>query len=134
MIRISAELYNRMISYAVNGFPEEVCGLIGGLAETAGKTVKELYFLENTDHSCTHFSTDAEEQLNAVRAMRKSGYIPLGNFHSHTDTGAYPSAEDIRLAYDKNACYLILSLRGEPVLRAFYIRNGILTEEELIID
>ncbi len=134
MIRMSVELYNRMTAYAVNGFPEEVCGLIGGLEAGGEKTVKELYFLENKDHSRTHFSIDTTEQLNAVRAMRESGYLPLGNFHSHTDTGAYPSAEDIRFAYDKDAGYLILSLQGEPVLRAFCIKNGKLTEEELIID
>lgn len=134
MIRLSEKLYSQMIAYAQGGQPEEVCGLIGGIEADGERTVKALYFLENIDHSRTHFSTDTEEQLNAVRAMRKRGYTPLGNFHSHTDTGADPSEEDIRLAYDKTASYLILSLRDKPVIKAYRVNNGKLTEEKIIID
>jgi len=57
--------------------------------------------------------------------MRANGFVPLGNFHSHPATPARLSEEDIRLAYDSKASYLILSLAEEsPVLKAFSVAGG----------
>jgi proteasome lid subunit RPN8/RPN11 len=51
--------------------------------------------------------------------------VPLGNFHSHPETPARPSEEDIRLSYDPTASYLILSLmHPEPELKAFHVASG----------
>lgn len=51
-----------------------------------------------------------KDQLNAVKDMRAKGYVPLGNFHSHPESPSRPSEEDKRLAYDKDASYMIISL------------------------
>jgi proteasome lid subunit RPN8/RPN11 len=50
----------------------------------------------------------------------------LGNWHSHPGTPSRPSAEDVSLAYDPYASYLILSLEAPqvPNLNAFRIQNG----------
>jgi proteasome lid subunit RPN8/RPN11 len=87
--------------------------------------VEKVYLLSNPDQSPEHFSIDPCEQLAAVKDIRKNGLSPLGNFHSHPASPARPSAEDIRLAYDSSAVYLILSLAGPaPVLKAFSVQNG----------
>jgi proteasome lid subunit RPN8/RPN11 len=66
--------------------------------------------------------------------MRARGIVPLGNFHSHPETPARPSEEDIRLAYDPAASYIILSLaEEEPVMRSFHIENGTASAEEIEI-
>jgi proteasome lid subunit RPN8/RPN11 len=66
--------------------------------------------------------------------MRAYGLEPLGNFHSHPATPARPSAEDIKLAYDPRASYLIISLAAEtPVLKAFAVANGEALPQELEI-
>ena len=44
---------------------------------------------------------DPKEQLKAIKDMRANGLTPLGNWHSHPETPARPSQEDIRLAYDR---------------------------------
>jgi len=45
-----------------------------------------------------------------------------------------PSEEDIRLAFDPKASYLILSLKDDtPVLKSFNISSGQATQEELSI-
>lgn len=92
-----------------------------------------MYFLTNTDHSNEHFSLDPKEQLAAIKDMRANGLVPLGNWHSHPES---PSEEDKRLAYDKTASYLILSLmdRENPVLNSFRIDEATAEKEELIID
>ena len=56
----------------------------------------------------------------------------LGIYHSHPFTRAYPSDTDISLAtYD--VPYVIVSLRDEraPYVKAFYIREGTVTEEPI---
>lgn len=136
MIRLSKTFYNQIVEVAKSGRPEEICGLLGGVVNERTKIVNEIYFLENIDHSNEHFSMNPKEQLEAVKDMRKKGLVPLGNFHSHPESPSRPSEEDKRLAYDKTASYMILSLQNiyEPVLKSFSIADGVSTEEELIIE
>ena len=132
--------YKKMLEHARELAPEEACGLIAGTEarEESGivRTVHKVYFLTNTDHSEEHFSLDPKEQLAAVKDMRESGWKPLGNWHSHPASPSRSTEEDIRLAFDKNASYLILSLmdKDNPVLHSFHVEDGISTQEELEIE
>jgi proteasome lid subunit RPN8/RPN11 len=132
-VALKKEDRESMTGYAKSCLPAECCGLISGRIEGAVKTVERLYFLRNIDGSPEHFTIDPKEQLAAIRDMRARGLTPLGNFHSHPSTPARPSKEDIRLALDPSASYLILSLAGEvPVLKAFRVADGAAEEEEMI--
>jgi len=135
MIKLSKELYDSIKNAALKGRPEEVCGLIAGVEENGIRTVKKVYHLENIDHSNEHFSMAPKDQLAAVRDMRQNGFIPLGNYHSHPESPSRPSEEDKRLAFDKNASYMIISLidKTAPVLNSFRIDGGEVTKEELEI-
>ena len=136
MIKLPECFYDDIVEYGKNGVPEEICGLIGGVVSDGDKEIREIYFLENTDHSNKHYSMNPADQFDAVRDMRRKGLSPLGCFHSHPESPSKPSGEDIRLAYDKNASYMILSLMNinEPVLKSFHIEDGTVTEEELVIE
>lgn len=127
--------YEKMLSEALKESPKEACGLIAGTVSDDGeKTITKAYLLKNTDQSAEHFTLDPKEQLAAVKDMRELGLRPLGNWHSHPETPSRPSEEDKRLAYDRNAVYLILSLaETEPVLNAFHIENGEARKEFLEI-
>ena len=59
--------------------------------------------------------------------------MPLGNFHSHPESPSRPSEEDKRLAYDREASYMIISLMDieNPVLKSFRIVDNVSTEEEI---
>ena len=85
------------------------------------------------DHSNEHFTMNPKDQLNAVKDMRAKGLVPLGNFHSHPESPSRPSEEDKRLAYDKDASYMIISLMDieNPVLKSFRIVDNVSTEEEI---
>jgi proteasome lid subunit RPN8/RPN11 len=133
IVRLPAAEYDKLLAHAERGLPNEVCGLIAGDVRGDIKVVRRVYPLSNPDASPVHFSVDPQEQLAAVRDMRKNGFTPLGNFHSHPNTPARPSPEDIRLAYDPQASYLILSLAGQPALKAFHIERSRVTEESLEI-
>ncbi|MDR3165591.1 MAG: M67 family metallopeptidase [Synergistaceae bacterium] len=133
-ILISASDADEMISHAKACFPQEACGLLSGNIEEDIKRVARIYRMTNIDASGSHFSIEPKEQLAAIKDMRARGIVPLGNFHSHPETPARPSEEDIRLAYDPAASYVIISLAGEtPVMRAFHIEDGAALDEEIEI-
>ena len=131
-IRIRQAEYQIILNAAQKALPEEACGLIAGLFDEGVYQIEKVYMLENTDHSATHFSMDPQEQFSAVKDMRTLGLRSLGNWHSHPATPSRPSEEDKRLAFDKEAIYMILSLaQEEPILNAFHI-EGTQTRKELL--
>ena len=125
-----------MLHHAIAELPNEACGMIAGVKDGSDKVIKKVYLLTNTDHSNEHFSLDPREQHAAVKDMRANGFIPLGNWHSHPETPSRPSDEDKRLAYDKTASYMILSLMdsNNPVLNSFHIEGDTAEKEELVIE
>ena len=134
IIRMDVKLYDEIVQYAKEHLPEESCGLIAGEIDGDNKTIKKVYFLENTDHAEDHFTLNPKEQLEAVKDMRKNGYKPLGNWHSHPSSPSRPSVEDIKLAYDKGASYMIVSfLTKAPVMNSFHIENDQYEKEDLRI-
>lgn len=136
MLCLSMKDYDKILDYAVQNLPLEICGLIGGTVENGIKVVRQVYFLKNTDKSSEHFSMDPLEQLAAVKDLRKKGFMLIGNFHSHPNTPSRPSEEDKKFAFDSKASYLILSLQSmdNPVLKSFRIyNNNICFEEKIII-
>ena len=136
MIKMSKEDFQKIVDHAISELPNEACGLIAGKSDGENKHIEKVYLLNNIDHSNEYFSLDPKEQLEAIKDMRSLGYVPLGNWHSHPETPSRPSDEDKRLAYDKNASYLILSLmeRKNHVLNSFHIEGPDATKEELIIE
>ena len=139
-ISIRESDFNKILEYALQQLPNEACGLIAGLVDNDGSVlIRKAYLLTNVDQTNEHFSIDPKEQLTAVKDMRTNGLIPLGNWHSHPETPARPSEEDIRLANDPKARYLILSLaqKDVPVLNAFRIVSEnavkIVSKEEIEI-
>jgi proteasome lid subunit RPN8/RPN11 len=138
-MRMKKADYEVILAHARVCLPSECCGLLAGRVEETEKStggvriVEKVYPLTNTDRSSEHFTVDPKEHFAAVKDMRASGISPLGNFHSHPATPARPSEEDIRLAHDQSASYLILSFAGdEPVIKSFRVKSGLVSEERLV--
>lgn len=130
---LADELRQQIVEAARAGFPNEACGLLAGRRGDDADEVVHVYVLHNEDASPEHFTIGPAEQLAALRDMRARGLVPLGNWHSHPATPSRPSAEDIRLAHDPAAHYLICSLaQEEPVLRAFRVHGGAVSLERTI--
>ena len=135
IIVLGADGYRTMLDEALRQRPREACGLVAGENTEDDAVIRRVYCLRNCDESAEHFSLDPAEQLAVVKDMRSRGLVPLGNWHSHPETPSRPSAEDIRLAYDSRAIYLILSLaEDEPILRAFHIEEGRARTEVLRVE
>jgi len=129
MIKIKKNIYDSIIAHAQKDLPNEACGYLAG----SDGVVTEHYELTNTDHSPEHFSFDPKEQFEVMRKSRDAGLELLANYHSHPETPARPSQEDIKLAFDSNILYFIVSLAAQqPDVKAFSIKNG--EVEKLVLE
>jgi proteasome lid subunit RPN8/RPN11 len=134
IVRLDYHLYDEIVKYAREHLPEEACGLIAGEEDETGRLIKKVYYLTNVDHADDHFTLDPKEQLSAIKGMRANGYKPLGNWRSHPESPSRPSDEDIRLSFDPNASYMILSLMADnPVLNSLHVENKEVSKEDLRI-
>ena len=133
IIRMKKSDYDAVVQYCLSELPNESCGLIAGFTDGDVKSIEKVYFLTNLDHNNVHFTMDPKEQFSAVKDARSLGLTMLGNFHSHPETPSRPSEEDKRLAYDKEASYMIISIMNEdePVLKSFRIVDNVSNEEEI---
>ena len=123
--------YTEIIDHARSDFPYEVCGLLAGV----DGRLRKLYRIPNAARSMTYYSMDPKAMLRAFNEMDDNEWDLLAIYHSHTHTEAFPSPTDVELAFYPDAVYLIVSLQEDkPVLRAFNIRDGAITERELYVD
>ena len=131
MIRISKTIIDQLFIQGHDEAPNEACGYLAG---TDGK-VQKFYPMRNVDASPTHFTLDPEEQFKKIRAARAEGLRILAVYHTHPESPAHPSQEDIRLAFDPEISTVILSLLpGDRDIRSYKIRQGEVENEALEID
>ena len=119
-------LLEEMLAHVISLWPEEACGLVGGLDGRAAR----LYPVENTRHSPVAFEMEPLQQIKAMLAMEAEGLELIAIYHSHPDGPARPSATDVANAYYPNAVQLIISLadRARPSVRAFTVVDGTVAE------
>jgi len=130
-LRLTHAQYETVIAHCFDGFPDEACGLLAGPVgdETSIGVVNAAYPCRNADQSARTYTVDSRDYLRAMRDAESRGDDIVGVWHSHTHTDAYPSPTDVRQAVDPSWWYVIVSLKhGEPVLRAFLIRDGGIAE------
>jgi [CysO sulfur-carrier protein]-S-L-cysteine hydrolase len=122
VIQITRAIHDDMIAHASEGFPLEVCGILGG----TGESVSVIYRMTNTDASNEHFMMEPREQFTVIKDLRAKGLAMLAVYHSHPETPARPSEEDIRLALTPDVSYLIISLADAavPDIKSYKISSG----------
>ncbi len=131
MVELDGVLFKEIVEHGLRGFPNEACGLLAG---RDGQAVR-FYPMRNADASPVTYRLDPREQLRVFDELEREGLQLFGIVHSHTHSEPYPSETDRRQAFYPESLYLILGLadRERPVLRAFRIVEGEVTEEELRI-
>ena len=125
MLKIPQHIYDDMIAHARTDSPSKSAGF-----SAAGRdTIAAIYRMTNTDQSNEHFMMDPREQFAVVKELRTAGLEMSAIYHSHPETPARPSEEDIRLALTPGISHVIVSLAaaGQPVVRSFKITTASLT-------
>jgi len=131
MLSIPKNIHDDLISHAKEGFPLEVCGILGGV----GEAVSSVYRMTNVDASNEHFMMEPKEQFSVVKDLRYKDLVMLAVYHSHPETPARPSEEDIRLALTPGVSHVIISLADsqQPVVKSFKIEQGKVDPEPIEI-
>lgn len=129
MLQIPKDIHDDLIAHAREGFPLEVCGILGG----TGESVSAHYRMTNTDASNEHFMMEPKEQFAVIKDLRAKGLAMLAIYHSHPESPARPSEEDIRLALTPDVSYVIVSLAdaAAPDVKSYKISSGNVRIEEL---
>ncbi len=129
MLTLPQELIDEMVAHAREEAPNESCGIIAG---QNSRPVK-LFRASNAEASPYRYSVDPQDLFRIYRECEENGWEFLVIYHSHTASEAYPSGTDVRLAFWPETFYVLVSLLqpDEPVVRAFRIVEGQVTEEEL---
>jgi proteasome lid subunit RPN8/RPN11 len=131
VIEIPQDIRQRMIEHAIEGLPNEACGLLAG---PDGGRIEAFYPIRNQDQSAVTYRLDGRQQLAVQDEIEAKEWEVLGVFHSHTRSEAYPSATDRERAFwpysedgmriFAKAHHFLVSLQGpEPVVRAFWIED-----------
>ncbi len=130
-IKMPRRIYQQLLDHARHEYPLEACGLLAG----RDAAVRVYYPMTNTDASGEHFMMDPKEQFAAVKAIRQTGRRLLAIFHSHPETPARLSDEDIRLALTPGVAHVILSLQQQhsPSIRAFDVNEHTISERQIEI-
>lgn len=129
-VKLPTEIREAMLVHAYNCHPEESCGLLAG---EPGGAIRMAYPLTNALHSPTNYTIEPVEHFRALRHAESMGWELVGVFHSHPHTGAYPSPTDVRLAPEPDWLYVLVGMEtfDDPAVRAFRIRDGEITEEDV---
>lgn len=130
-LEIPNRIFEDMLEQARAEAPIECCGILAG----SGARVETLYKMTNAENRRDHYMMAPEQQFAAVKDIRSSSLEMLAIYHSHPETPARPSAEDIKLALTPDVVYVILSLQGNkgPVVKGFEIEDDTVTEVAVTI-
>ena len=125
-LEIPAHIFEQILEHANIQAPIETCGILAG----RDNRIEKFYEMTNADHSSDHFMMEPKEQFEVVKDIRSAGLEMLAICHSHPETPARPSAEDIRLAFTPNVIYVIVSLwdANAPVVKGFLIEDDNVTK------
>lgn len=128
-MKLPKEFVDEMVAHAVADAPNECCGIIAG---KDGRAIK-LYRAKNSEASPYRYNVDPKDLLQIFHECEDNDWTFLAIYHSHTASEAYPSPTDVRLAFWPEAAYVLISLAdaARPVVRAFRIADGTVTEEPI---
>ena len=124
---MSSSQWEELVAHAREEAPNECCGILWG----RDGTVVEVARADNPRKSPYGYELDARSLLRA-NELDEEGY-EVGVYHSHPRSPAEPSQTDINLATYPHWLYLIVSLAGDPEVRAWRIADGRPSEEEIAV-
>ena len=127
---ISKNIFDEMLSFCKEAYPNEACGILAGKGREAAK----IYRMTNIDKSPVSYMMDSKEQFSVMKDMRENNLKMVAIFHSHPSSPAYPSAKDLSLAFYEDAVYIIVGLiEKKPVVKGYSIKEGKIKEVEIVV-
>ena len=125
---ISRADWERLVAHAREDAPNECCGY----GRMSDGRVEEVFRSENLRHSPYGYELDSQSLLAANDLDEEGHGVVI--YHSHPRSPAEPSQTDINLAHYPHWRYVIVSLDGEPSVRAWRIEDGRVEEEDVVVE
>lgn len=127
MVQILESIQQEVVQQLLDERPYEGCGLLAGLKNR----ITHRIHTPNKSASAVRYEIDPKDLLKAFRQIDDADLELLAIYHSHVTTQAYPSPTDIKFATYPDALYIVVTLMDirQPVMRAFYIKDGAVVEE-----
>ncbi|NQU57607.1 MAG: M67 family metallopeptidase [Rhodospirillales bacterium] len=113
MISISAALMEQISKAGEAAYPNECCGLLAGLgAPGEAITITDVHPSDNVCDEQRHdrFEVDPRVRLKLMRALEDGPMRIVGHYHSHPDHPAEPSEHDLKMAFEPDLLWLIVSV------------------------
>jgi [CysO sulfur-carrier protein]-S-L-cysteine hydrolase len=127
-MRMSRDQWDELVAHAQEEAPNECCGYM----RIDDGHVADVRRSKNGRASPYGYELDADSLL-AANNLDWDGH-GVGIYHSHPKSPAEPSQTDINLAQYPHWLYLIVSLAGDPVVRAWRISDGRVEEEDIVLE
>ena len=121
MLAVPRDAYDAMVAHALEGAPEEVCGLLGGSFDDRRSRVAAVERATNVASAPAYeYAIDPAEQLELMDGLEARELDVVGFYHSHPAGPAGPSATDAERATWPERSYVIVDLAGaHPVVGAW---------------
>lgn len=127
-MEISQAELDELIAHARDDAPNECCGFM----PLRDGRVSQVVRARNERESPYGFQLDSRSQIQAWNLGENEGY-EIAVYHSHPKSAAEPSQTDINLAVFPEWLQVIISLKGDPQVRAWRIVDGRVEEEPVSV-
>jgi proteasome lid subunit RPN8/RPN11 len=127
-MEISQAHWDELVAHARAEAPNECCGYL----RLEDGRVADVFRAENQRHSPYGYELGFDA-LREANELDDEGH-GVAIYHSHPRSAAEPSQTDINLAQYPDWLQLIVSLDGEPRVRAWRIADGRVDEEEILVE
>jgi proteasome lid subunit RPN8/RPN11 len=112
--------------HSENQKPNEACAILFG----KNNLVSELFLTENIEASPVNFTISNDQLIEAYNIAEKKHLEVLSIFHSHPNSGAFPSNTDIKFMQSNPVVWIIYSGINKN-FRAFILESKVM---EISID
>ena len=127
-MRMTRSHWEALVAHAREAAPNECCGYV----RASDGRVEDVFRADNSRNSPYGYELDSKSLL-AANELDEDGF-EVGIYHSHPRSAAEPSQTDINLAHYPHWVYLIVSLAGDPTVRAWRMADGRVDEEDVDVE
>jgi proteasome lid subunit RPN8/RPN11 len=127
MMLIASALLARIHAAAEAAYPHECCGLLVGRRRADGTVVvSELAPSANVaaGGGRDRFEVDPALRFALMRRLAGSAETIVGHYHSHPDHGAWPSPQDVAMAFEPELVWLITAVTAGRATGSAAFRIG----------
>ena len=136
-VHIPRKLINQILEQAQQSPGKEICGLVSSRYSNNSNQPANCYPIANTSTEPGHrYLMDPKQQIDTFRIMRERGEELYAIYHSHPESSASPSAEDLQQASYPEALHIIISLNttGTLQIKGFRLKAKLATPVDISVE